>query len=172
MVGIVDWLIDWSLMLNTTFSNISAVSMRPVLVVKEAIVLWENHRPWASNLYPISACNSRQLYWKWINNYLSIEKKNVYPKYKLHTNFIRNWTRLRQATWRMYQWIHIPMVKRGWYICTHQKLIFIPISKLIQINIILSDNVHISYIYNDTCLNQTLNKPEYCINLTLNQDSM
>jgi hypothetical protein len=31
---------------NATFNNISAISWRPVLVVKEA---GENHRPWASN---------------------------------------------------------------------------------------------------------------------------
>jgi len=31
---------------NATFSNISAISWRPVLVVEEA---GENHRPWASN---------------------------------------------------------------------------------------------------------------------------
>jgi hypothetical protein len=31
---------------NPTFSNISAISCRPVLVVEEA---GENHRPWASN---------------------------------------------------------------------------------------------------------------------------
>jgi hypothetical protein len=34
---------------NATFSNISAISWRPVLVVKEAGVPGENHRPWASN---------------------------------------------------------------------------------------------------------------------------
>ena len=51
-----------------------------------------------------------------------------------------------------------------------RSLLLFPFLKLIQINIILSDNVHILYIY--TCLNQTLNKPESCINLTLNQDSM
>ena len=34
---------------NTTFSNISAISWRPVLVVEEAGVPGENHRPWASN---------------------------------------------------------------------------------------------------------------------------
>jgi hypothetical protein len=34
---------------NTTFSNISAISWRPVLVVEEAGVPRENHRPWASN---------------------------------------------------------------------------------------------------------------------------
>jgi hypothetical protein len=32
-----------------TFSNISAISWRPVLVVEEAGVSGENHRPWASN---------------------------------------------------------------------------------------------------------------------------
>jgi len=32
-----------------TFSNISAISWRPVLVVEEAEVPEKNHRPWASN---------------------------------------------------------------------------------------------------------------------------
>jgi hypothetical protein len=35
--------------LNATFSNISAISWRPVLVVEEARVPGENHRPWASH---------------------------------------------------------------------------------------------------------------------------
>jgi hypothetical protein len=39
----------WFIVLNTTFSNISAISWRPVLVVEEAGVFRENHRPWASN---------------------------------------------------------------------------------------------------------------------------
>jgi hypothetical protein len=34
---------------NATFSNISAISWRPLLVVEEAIVPGKNHRPWASN---------------------------------------------------------------------------------------------------------------------------
>jgi hypothetical protein len=34
---------------NATFSNISAISWRPVLVVEEAGVPGENHHPWASN---------------------------------------------------------------------------------------------------------------------------
>ena len=34
---------------NATFSNISAISWRPVLVVEETGVPGENHRPWASN---------------------------------------------------------------------------------------------------------------------------
>jgi len=37
------------LVFNATFINISAVSWRPVLVVEEAGVPRENHRPWASN---------------------------------------------------------------------------------------------------------------------------
>jgi len=37
------------LVLNATFSNISAISWRPVLMVGEAGVHRENHRPWASN---------------------------------------------------------------------------------------------------------------------------
>jgi hypothetical protein len=45
------WLVwcDWFLVLNVTFSNISAISWWPVLVVEEAGVPGENHRPWASN---------------------------------------------------------------------------------------------------------------------------
>jgi hypothetical protein len=34
---------------SATFNNISAISWRPVLVVEEAGVPGENHRPWASN---------------------------------------------------------------------------------------------------------------------------
>jgi hypothetical protein len=34
---------------NATFSNISAISWRPVLVVEEAGGPGENHQPWASN---------------------------------------------------------------------------------------------------------------------------
>ena len=37
------------LVFNATFSNISAISWRPVLVVVEVRVPGENHRPWASN---------------------------------------------------------------------------------------------------------------------------
>jgi hypothetical protein len=44
-----DWLIDWLIVLNVFFSNISAISWRPVLVMEESGVPGENHRPWASN---------------------------------------------------------------------------------------------------------------------------
>ena len=36
-------------MFNATFSNISVPSWQPILVVEEAGVPGENHRPWASN---------------------------------------------------------------------------------------------------------------------------
>ena len=39
----------WFIVFNTTFSNISDISLRPVLVVEEARVPGENHRPWESN---------------------------------------------------------------------------------------------------------------------------
>ena len=39
--------------LIATFSNISAISWRPVLVVEEAGVPGENHRPWAFNWYKV-----------------------------------------------------------------------------------------------------------------------
>jgi len=44
----------WFILCNATFSNISAISWRPVLVVEEAGVLGENHRPWASNWQNLS----------------------------------------------------------------------------------------------------------------------
>ena len=47
-------LIDCFLVLNATFSNISAILWRPVLVVEEAGVPGENHRPWASNWSTLS----------------------------------------------------------------------------------------------------------------------
>ena len=39
---------------NANFSNISAISWRPVLVVEEAGVPGENHRPRANNWYTLS----------------------------------------------------------------------------------------------------------------------
>ena len=40
---------EWILVFNATFSNISAISWRPVLLVEDARVPGANHRPWASN---------------------------------------------------------------------------------------------------------------------------
>ena len=37
------------LVFNATFSSISAISWRPVLVMEETGVPGENHRPWTSN---------------------------------------------------------------------------------------------------------------------------
>jgi hypothetical protein len=37
------------LVFNATFNNISAISWRAALVVEEAGVPGENHRPWANN---------------------------------------------------------------------------------------------------------------------------
>jgi hypothetical protein len=42
------------LVFNATFSNISAISWLPVLVVEEAGVPGENHRPWKSNWSTLS----------------------------------------------------------------------------------------------------------------------
>jgi hypothetical protein len=39
----------WFIVFNATFSNISAILWRPVLMVEETGVPGENHRPWASN---------------------------------------------------------------------------------------------------------------------------
>jgi hypothetical protein len=43
----IDFFYFWCL--TPLFSNISAILWRPVLVVEEAGVPAENHRPWASN---------------------------------------------------------------------------------------------------------------------------
>ena len=48
MKVVIDLIFDFC-SFNITFSNISAISWRPVLVVEEAGVPGENHRPWASN---------------------------------------------------------------------------------------------------------------------------
>jgi hypothetical protein len=48
------WLLDWFLVFNAAFSNISAISWWPVLVVEEAGVPGENHRTWASNWKTLS----------------------------------------------------------------------------------------------------------------------
>jgi hypothetical protein len=52
----------WFIVLNTTFSNISAISWRPVLVVDEAGVPGENHRPWASNWQTLSLVSRAHLF--------------------------------------------------------------------------------------------------------------
>jgi hypothetical protein len=41
--------LDLNFVFSATFSNISAISWRPVLVVEEAGLPGENHRPWARN---------------------------------------------------------------------------------------------------------------------------
>ena len=51
------WLDFWCF--NATFSNISAISCRPVLVVEEAGVPGENHRPRASNWQTFSTCGCK-----------------------------------------------------------------------------------------------------------------
>jgi len=40
---------DQKIWFDLFFSNIAAISWRPILVVEEAGVPGENHRPWASN---------------------------------------------------------------------------------------------------------------------------
>jgi hypothetical protein len=59
---------------NTIFSNISAISWQPVLVVEEAGEPGENHRPWASknrNIY-IHVQNFNVTTWEF-----SIWEKNI-----------------------------------------------------------------------------------------------
>ena len=49
------------LVFNATFSNISDISWRPVLVVEEAEVPGENHRPWASRNFNVVHISNPQL---------------------------------------------------------------------------------------------------------------
>ena len=54
--------IFYFLCFNATFNNISAISWRPVLVVEEAGVPGENHRPWASNWYTLSLATASRVH--------------------------------------------------------------------------------------------------------------
>ena len=47
---------------GVTFSNISAISCRPVLVMKETGVPGENHRLWASNWQSLSFAAASQVH--------------------------------------------------------------------------------------------------------------
>jgi hypothetical protein len=47
---LIDWLINWGF--NATFSNISAISWRPLLVVEQARIPVENHRPKTKANFP------------------------------------------------------------------------------------------------------------------------
>jgi hypothetical protein len=46
--------LTYNIVFSTTFSNISAISWRPLSVVEEARVPGENHWSWASNWYTLS----------------------------------------------------------------------------------------------------------------------
>jgi hypothetical protein len=52
------------LVFNAIFNNISAISWRPVIVVEEAGVPRENHRPWASNWQTLSLAAASVLEYK------------------------------------------------------------------------------------------------------------
>jgi len=47
---------------NATFNNIAAISWRPALVVQEARVPGDNHRPWASNWYTLSLAAANRVH--------------------------------------------------------------------------------------------------------------
>jgi hypothetical protein len=57
---------------NATFSNISAISWRPVLVVEDAR---ENHRPWASNWKTLSLAVMSQ-----VHPFLQFTKPGANPR--------------------------------------------------------------------------------------------
>jgi hypothetical protein len=47
---------------NANFSNISAISWRPFIVVEEAGLPGENHQPWASNWQTLSLAAANRVY--------------------------------------------------------------------------------------------------------------
>ena len=55
-------LIDLIIVLNATFSNISAISWRSDVVVEKAGVPEENHLPWASNWLTLSLAAASRLH--------------------------------------------------------------------------------------------------------------
>jgi len=60
---IISYVFEFELLVfNATFRNISAISWRPVLVVEEAGVLGENHRPWVSNWKTLSLATASRLH--------------------------------------------------------------------------------------------------------------
>ena len=61
VVYLVDDLICF-IVLNVTFSNISVISWRPVLMVEEARILGKNHRPWASDWYALSLVGANRVH--------------------------------------------------------------------------------------------------------------
>ena len=82
----IDWLIDWLIVFNATFSNISAISWRPVLVVEEAGVLGENHWPWASNWYTLSLATASRVH-PFLFSYLrsttyAVQYQNISKRYR------------------------------------------------------------------------------------------
>jgi hypothetical protein len=52
----------WFIVINATFSNISAISWRPVLVVEEAGIPEENHRSCSSNWSTWSLAAARRVH--------------------------------------------------------------------------------------------------------------
>jgi hypothetical protein len=58
------YLIWWFIVLKATFSNISAISWRPALLVEEAGVPGENHRSWASNWLTSSLAAGNRIIYK------------------------------------------------------------------------------------------------------------
>jgi hypothetical protein len=56
------WLIDGFLVFNATFTNISAISRRPVLVVEGAGVPGENHRSWTSIWSTLSLADASRVH--------------------------------------------------------------------------------------------------------------
>jgi hypothetical protein len=56
---------------NATFSNISAISWQPALVVDEVGVPSENHRPWANNWLALSSAAMNNIKTLIINLYFT-----------------------------------------------------------------------------------------------------
>jgi hypothetical protein len=73
---------------NATFNNISAISWRPVLVVEEAGVPGENHRPWS------------EYYYLTTHTSLSLIRREFAPSF---VKYKKECTRLAAASDKVYQ---------------------------------------------------------------------
>ena len=83
---------DWFLVLNATFRNISAISWRPVLVMEEAGVPGENHRPWANNWETLSLATASR-----VHTFCNLQSRArthavlVIGLYKFLGNYLAHW---------------------------------------------------------------------------------
>jgi membrane-bound metal-dependent hydrolase YbcI (DUF457 family) len=100
------WFYFLLLVFNATFSNISAISWRPVLVVEEAGVPGENHRPWTSNCWTLLLAAA-----SWVLFFCNLQSRAwthavlVIGLYELLGNYPTHWATRALSSY----WTSVPM---------------------------------------------------------------